>query len=87
MKHNTWMVRAGEAGWRFEDFERRGVVTIEWPELGDLAELKTREDFVERVQSEHPAAKKGRISSAAGQPFRFVHELNLQPRGTRLFGR
>lgn len=77
MKHNTWMVRAGEAGWRFEDFERRGVVTIEWPELGDLAELKTREDFVRRVEQEHPAAKKGWIPSAAGQPYRFAREFKI----------
>lgn len=77
MKNNTWMVRAGEGGWRFEEFERRSVVTIEWPEMGDLAELKTREDFVRRVAREYPGAKKGWIPSAAGQPYRFVREIKV----------
>jgi len=77
MKYNTWMVRAGEAGWRFEDFQRRNVVTIEWPEMGDLAELKTREDFVRRVEREYPGAKKGWIPSAAGQPYRFVRDIKV----------
>ena len=53
-----WMVRAGEGGLRFEEFEREGIVGIGWPEMGDMAPLRSREDFVRRVELSYPGAKK-----------------------------
>jgi hypothetical protein len=29
-----WMVRAGEGGWLFEEFERLSIVSIGWHEMG-----------------------------------------------------
>ncbi len=75
MKSNTWMVRAGEGGWRFEDFERQGVVTIGWVQMGDMSGLRTREDFVRQTAKCFPDGKKGWVPGAAGQVYRFVREI------------
>ncbi len=77
MAHHTWMVRAGEAGWRFEDFERQSAVTIGWMEMNDLTPFRTRDDFVRQVERSYPDAKKGWIPGAAGQVFRFVREIKV----------
>ena len=70
-----WMVRAGEGGLRFEEFERDGIVGIGWQEMGDMSPLRSREDFVRRVERSYPAAKKTWIPNAAGQAFRFAREI------------
>lgn len=75
MKPNSWMVRAGEGGWRFEDFERQSVATIGWFEMGDLSGLRTREDFVRQVEKSYPERTKGWIPGSAGQVYRFVREI------------
>lgn len=77
MKQNTWMVRAGEGGWRFEDFERDSIVSIGWLEMGDMSALRTREDFIRHVERSYPGAKKAWIPGSAGQAFRFVREIKV----------
>ncbi len=44
-----WMVRAGEGGWLFEEFERLSIVSIGWHEMGPLHQLRSRDDFVKCV--------------------------------------
>lgn len=70
-----WMVRAGEAGFRFEDFKDGSLVSIGWPELGDFNHLKTRDDFIAAVTKIYPSARKGQISTSSGQTFRFKQEI------------
>lgn len=77
MAHLTWMVRAGEGGWRFGDFEAHSLVSIGWPELGNLSAMRTREDFVRAIASAYPDATRGWIPSAAGQVFRFAREVKV----------
>lgn len=77
MKQNTWMVRAGEGGWRFEDFERDSIVSIGWLKMGDMSALRTREDFIRHVERSYPGAKKAWIPGSAGQAFRFVREIKV----------
>jgi restriction system protein len=72
-----WMVRAGEGGFRFEDFKAASRVSIGWLELGDMTPLKTREDFVHAVEGAYPSAKKGQIAVSAGQAFRFAREIKV----------
>jgi restriction system protein len=70
-----WMVRAGEAGWRFEEFKAGSLVSIGWKELGDLTSLATRENFQRAVAAAYPSARKGQLAASTGQVFRFVREI------------
>ena len=72
-----WMIRAGEGGFRFEEFKEQSLVSIGWAELGDLRPMKTREDFIAAVAAAYPSAKKAQISVSAGQTFRFVREVRI----------
>lgn len=72
-----WMVRAGEGGWLFEEFERQSIVSIGWHEMGPLHELKTRADFVKSVERVYPKAKKFSNAISAGQVYRFVREIRV----------
>jgi restriction system protein len=72
-----WMVRAGEGGFRFEDFKAGSRVSIGWLELGNMTPLKSREDFSKAVASALPAAKKAQVVVSAGQTYRFVRELKV----------
>jgi len=77
MGATMWMVRAGESGFRFEEFEKQGIASIGWHELGDLTTAKTRDEVLAAVRTAFPAAKKGTIASYAGQVYRFVREIKI----------
>lgn len=72
---NFWMVRAGERGFRFEDFKEKSVVCIGWKEVGDLSELKTRELMKKRVASVFPDWTAYELGGSVGQLYRFAHEI------------
>jgi restriction system protein len=72
-----WMVRAGEAGFRFEDFKAGSYVSIGWAEMGNLSGLKSREDFGAAVAHTYPAMRKAQAAASTGQPFRFVREIKV----------
>ncbi|MCU0926983.1 MAG: restriction endonuclease [Hydrogenophaga sp.] len=75
-----WMVRAGEGGFRFEDFKTDSLVSIGWHEVGDMARLKTRADFTRAMEQHLPGAKAGQVAASAGQTYRFVREIGLGDR-------
>lgn len=77
MGATMWMVRAGESGFRFEEFEKQGIASIGWNELGDLTAVTTRDEVLAVVRAAFPAAKKGTIASYAGQVYRFVREIKV----------
>lgn len=72
-----WMVRAGEAGFRFEDFKSGSFVSIGWPETGDLKNFKSRTDFATAVSHAYPTMRKAQAAASAGQLFRFVCEIKV----------
>lgn len=72
-----WMVRAGEAGFRFEEFKDGPLVSIGWLQMGDMRSLKSREDFQKAVVAAYPTAKKGQVGAYAGQAYRFVREIKV----------
>lgn len=73
----TWVVRAGEAGWRFEEFKAGGLVSIGWIEMGDMGSLRSREDFQKAAAVAYPNARKAQLAASAGQVFRFVREIKI----------
>lgn len=77
-ERSMWMIRAGEGGFRFEDFKAHSSVSIGWHEVGDLSKRSTREDFLNAVKEAYPQMRKGQIPSAAGQLFRYVREIEAE---------
>ena len=72
-----WMVRAGEGGFRFEEFQSQSQVTISWHEMGNLSTLNLRTDFQKAAAAAYPNVSAGTLSSYAGQTFRFVREMKM----------
>ena len=72
-----WMVRAGEGGFRFEDFKDGSRVSIGWDEVGNLSALRSREDFSKVVGMTYPKSRKGQVISAASTLYRFVREIKV----------
>ncbi|MFT3813158.1 MAG: restriction endonuclease [Acidovorax sp.] len=72
-----WMVRAGEGGFRFDEFKSQSLVTIDWNEMGNLGPLVSRADFQKAAASAYPTVSTGALSSYAGQTFRFVREIKV----------
>lgn len=72
-----WMVRAGEGGFRFDDFKEGSRVSIGWDEIGTLSALRSREDFNRTVSATYPNSRKGQVISAASTLYRFVREIRV----------
>jgi restriction system protein len=71
-----WGIHAGRTGDADALFLRKRFIAIGWAEVGNLAEIKPdREAFRARVAECFPDRKPGSIRGAAGQMFRFVHEM------------
>ena len=70
-----WMVRAGERGFRFEDFKEKSLVSIGWVGVGDMQPLQTRDDFRKRLQQLFPDWSSYEVGNSAGQLFRFAREI------------
>jgi len=72
-----WGIHAGKTGDAESLFEQKNVVAIAWENMGDLAQLKTREDFKKKYEQVYPNAKPGAIPVSAGQLYRFVREMRV----------
>ncbi len=72
----AWVVRAGKDG-ENEDFAlEMGVVVIGWDELGDLSNVKGRDEVREKLLATG-YAEGGRLLNHAGQIFRFVRSIDI----------
>jgi restriction system protein len=78
-KH-MWVVRAAQGGRNFEEFRTRSIVAIGWQPMGDMSDLKTREDFTRLVVEKFPESRKAQTAVSAGQAFRFVREIKVGDR-------
>jgi restriction system protein len=77
VKQDAWMVRAGEHGWRIEEFEKQSIVSIGWAEMGNLSSLNTWDEFRQAVARAYPADNKFKVGNAAGQLFRFARDIKV----------
>jgi restriction system protein len=75
-----WVVRAASGGRNFDEFRTRSFVAIGWQAMGDMSDLKTREDFTRRVTERFPDSRKAQTAVSAGQAFRFVREIKVGDR-------
>ncbi len=74
---NAWVVRAGDDNELIGTFEEKGVVAIGWAAMGDLTDLKTRNDFKARYQEKLPTHSLHRMQANAGQIYRFAREIAI----------
>jgi len=77
MPRPTWMVRADVGGRLASEFKANSLVAIGWSEALNTLNLKTRDEFVQRMRATYPEESKGMIVNAAGQVFRFVREMQM----------
>ena len=73
-KH-AWMVRAGNDNELADLVEGKKAVAIGWAEMGDLSDLKTREQFKQRYRDNFPDHSSRRVGINVGQVYRFVREM------------
>jgi restriction system protein len=73
-KH-AWMIRAGDNNELADLVEDKDAVAIGWSDIGDLSELKTREQFKGCYQEAFPDHSSPRVAVNAGQVYRFAREI------------
>ncbi|MBP6865770.1 MAG: restriction endonuclease [Candidatus Didemnitutus sp.] len=75
MSKNAWMVRAGEGGQRIDEFAK-GLVTIGWPEAGEIKDASQR-DLRLRLLEVYSTSKPGAVQNTASVLWRFACELKV----------
>ncbi len=71
----AWLVRAGRNAQMLDIFLDKGIVAIGWHELGNLNQYKDKDSLMEAVRKLWPNESAGYHAIAAGQIYRFVHEI------------
>lgn len=75
-----WMVRAERGGVLFDQFESESIVAIGWVGMGDMSQLKSRDDFVAAAAKTYSSSTRAQIAASAGQTYRFVREMQVGDR-------
>lgn len=74
----VWGIHAGKTGDADTLFLKKNFVALGWIEMGDIGKLHPdRDSFKEKVKATYPDWKPGKIPNAAGQLYRFVHEMKV----------
>jgi len=73
----AWMVRAGEGGYVIDDFEKKNCVAIGWEDLGDLSQVKSKEDLREQMDKAYPEWKPRRRQVSTTMVGRFVFDIRV----------
>lgn len=72
----VWGIHAGRTGDADSLFLAKNVIALGWAEVGAISELSpSRETFKEAVGRAYSDWSNGRVANAAGQLFRFSHEM------------
>ena len=71
-----WGMHAGKIGEADVLFQKKHLIALGWPVVGDLSKLKAdRESFKAKVSECYPNTKPGAVPVWAGLLFRFLHEM------------
>lgn len=74
----VWGIHAGRTGDADELFLKHDVIALGWPKAGDISKLAAdREAFKAHLKKVYPDEKEGWYPVAAGQLFRFLHEIKV----------
>jgi restriction system protein len=77
---SMWMIRAGRGSAFIDDFIEHSIVAIGWHRLGNIDPEMTREQLTAIALETWPDDNKSQISSAVGQVFRFLSEIQIGDR-------
>ncbi len=66
-----WLIKAGEGGYLFDDFQKDSLVAIGWNELGELTELDTAEGIRKLYLTMYIGEKPGKVNNAVAMIFKF----------------
>lgn len=72
-----WGIHGGRSGEAEMFFEQENLIALGWKQMGDLSNLKTREDFKSSYQKAYSDSKPGAIPVKAGILYRFVREAKI----------
>ena len=72
---NGWMIRAGNGGRYFEDFEQAACVAVGWNDLGDLRQYTNNNALREAYIHHYGNAKPGRTANAVAMIRKFRDEI------------
>lgn len=70
-----WMIRAGEGGRLFDDFETRQCVAVGWNDLGDLREYDSHEALRQAFIEHFGNAKAGAVANAVAMIRKFRDDI------------
>ena len=74
----VWGIHAGKTGDAETLFLKKNFVALGWEKLGNPSTYKpNREFFKIKMAEAYPEMKLGALPVAAGQVFRFIHELKI----------
>jgi restriction system protein len=71
---NAWMVRAGEAGYRFDQC-KQGFVAIGWDDIGDLAPCTGSDAIRSRYLKTYPEQKPGEVRNGVAVIAKFRFDI------------
>jgi restriction system protein len=77
MSGKKWMVRSGEGGYLFEDFQKYSITAIGWNDLGELKMDESLDVLKEKVRKIYPQYKDGTVISSSTQIFKFVNKFKI----------
>lgn len=70
MTQQGWMIRAGEGGRLFDEFEK-GYIAVGWSDLGDISHLTTLNLLWDAYPKAYPLAKKGMLPNQISMIHKF----------------
>lgn len=71
MSNNVWMIRAGQGGYLVKDFADKKMVAIGWNQIGDLTELRSRDEIKQLCRQTFPKDKPGKVVTSASVVHKF----------------
>lgn len=72
-----WGIHAGKTGDADSLFLGKGVIAVGWHDFGPMNLPKDRNAYKKHFAEAFPGAKPGKVSTSAGQMFRFVHDMEM----------
>lgn len=75
----AWIVRPYPHDYyRIKEFLNENIVAIGWPNIGDLANCKTREQIKEALRKHYSYSSPQSLGQAAGNIYRFIYEMKTK---------
>ena len=53
-EENYWQIATGESGENWEEFQKDGIITIGWDDLGDLKQYNDRKEILHALSEKYP---------------------------------